>query len=58
MKKQNSYDKLAFNKAVVAELDTQTLANVNGGTGTSYLTVVGPTSAFTSATIDMSQAIN
>ena len=45
MKKQYNNGKLAFNKAIVTELDSQTLASVNGGT--SYLTVVGPTSIFT-----------
>lgn len=32
MKKQNP-NKLAFNKAVVTELNVQQLKNVNGGTG-------------------------
>jgi hypothetical protein len=56
MKKQNSYDRLAFNKAVVAELDTQILATVNGGT--SYLTVVGPTVIFTIQIMDTVPAID
>lgn len=45
MKRHDTQNKLAFNKAVVTELDRQTLASVEGGT--SYLTVGGPTSLFT-----------
>ena len=44
MKKLNISDKLAFAKASVLELNGDHLLHVNGGT--SYLTVVGPSSIF------------
>lgn len=38
MKKQNTINKLAFNKAAVIELNTKQLQTVNGGTGsTQYI---------------------
>lgn len=56
MRKQNASGKLFFNKAIVTELDNQTLAAINGGT--SYLTVVGPISAFTILTVDTSVIVD
>lgn len=46
MKKQNVYNKLAFEKATVAELNEKSLHHVNGGTSSGF--TVGTTSTITS----------